>query len=565
MAFSQITIKSSILRSSLCSFILSLLFVATPAAASQIEPGGRVVVREGELQGKRDSGAWVFNGVPYAAPPVDERRFTAPHPPEPWSGVRDANEVGPLCPQGEALDENCLYLSITAPVSGVNAPKPVMVWLHGGGLSVGSPNDYDATRMAVEGDVIMVKVASRLNVFGYLALPGLEGSGQFGLLDEQAALRWIQSNIAAFGGDPENVTLFGESGGAIRTCAHIVSPGSVGLFHKAIMQSGGCTLHKEWPTNLTTLGTFSCPQGEAVSEYCNYLTTAWIPIEEAEQKGIEVARELGCTQDADDERISCIRKISRAKLLEVGGERVGQAAYATATLPTEPGTALAEGHFNRVPVLAGTNRDEARSFVGLSRLMGAPITEDMYQDLLRKGYGEHAEEVGRRYPISQFPDEPEAPALAWAETLTARMFACPASEDMRALAMRVPVYGYLFDDPNAVGLVPFAPDFPSGASHSGELPLLFDLTSGMPIDLGTGKKLPFSEGQRTLGEAMIRYWTTFARTGAPNAFGLPQWPRFNPERQGPVLRLTPGLEETKPVDAHELHQCDFWQTVDQRR
>ncbi|MHB2266756.1 carboxylesterase/lipase family protein [Aliihoeflea sp. PC F10.4] len=544
MAFPHTMLKSSVLRSSLCGLILSVLLVACNGHAGEIDPDGRAVVKEGALQGTRVSNAWVFHAVPYAAPPVGERRFAAPQPPESWEGVRDASDVGPLCPQGEALDEDCLYLTISVPGNGADEPRPVMVWLHGGGLHVGSPNEYDATRMAVEGDVIVVKVASRLNVFGYLALPGLEGGGQFGLLDEQAALRWVRSNIAAFGGDPDNITLFGESGGAVRTCAHIVSPGSRGLFHKAILQSGGC--HTEWPTNVTAFGTF------------------WVSIEQAEQKGIEIAQMLGCTQDADNARISCIRDIFPAKLLEVGAERSGQAAYGTATLPTMPGTALADGDFNHVPVLVGTNRDEGRSFVGLARLLGSPITEDVYADLLKEGYGEHAEAIGRRYPVSLFPGEPEAAALAWAETITARMFACPANEDMHALAAKAPVYGYLFDDPNAIGLVPFAPDFPSGASHSGELPLLFDLTNGMPIDIGTGEKLPLSEEQRTLGEAMIRYWTTFARTGAPNALGLPHWPRFDPPRQASVLRLTPDMETTELIDAHQLHQCDFWKTIIER-
>ncbi|UZD69372.1 carboxylesterase/lipase family protein [Brucella sp. JSBI001] len=523
--------------------MLMLGCAPTEATVKHVGQDGTVSVEQGTLQGRRQGDAWLFQGVPYAAPPVEDNRFAPPRPLEPWQGVRAATEPGPSCPQGEAPDENCLHLDVTAPVTDSGAPRPVMVWLHGGGLHVGSPNEYDATRLVTTGDVIVVKVASRLNVFGYLALPGLEGGGQFGLLDEQAALRWVRDNIAAFGGDPGNVTLFGESGGAVRTCAHMVSPGSAGLFHKAILQSGGCNMR--WPTNVTPLGSF------------------WIDRTEAERLGVEIANAVGCDRADDDERLQCLRAVPAAKLVEAGGAS-GQAAFGTPTLPLEPGVAMAQGRFNPVPVLIGTNRDEGRAMVGLSRLMGTPITEPGYAELLVEGYGEDAAAIAERYPVSRFAGEAEAPALTWAETITSRMFACPADQDRRAIAGLAPVYGYLFDDQNAVGLVPIAADFPPGASHSGELPLLFDLTSGMPVVVETGEKRPISDQQRALGAAMIRYWTAFARNGDPHVEGLPAWPRYDPQRPASLLRLVPGMDRAELADARTIHECDFWDGIDRR-
>lgn len=196
-----------------------------------------VRLEAGTLQGVADHQIVRFQGIPYAAPPVGALRWTAPQPIQSWSGIREATTLASPCPQGEnILNEDCLYLNLTVPRSS-NRAKPVMLWLHGGGLVGGTGNTYDPQRLALEGDVIIATVNFRLGVFGYFGYPNLAGSGTFGLQDQQAALRWIKRNIAAFGGDPNNITLFGESGGAVAACAHLTSPGAAGLINKAILRS----------------------------------------------------------------------------------------------------------------------------------------------------------------------------------------------------------------------------------------------------------------------------------------------------------------------------------------
>ena len=238
-------------------------FAMVPAGTSrgQEEDHGRDVVRveSGLLRGVVSDTTVSFLGVPYAAPPVGSLRWAPPQPAPSWGGVRDATRpAGPAAQEpgevpGGSTNEDCLHLNIVTPrTSGHGRARPVMVWLHGGGFSSGTANTYDPRRLVVEGDVIVVAVEFRLNIFGYFGYPGLEGSGTFGLQDQQAALRWVKRNINAFGGDPGNVTLFGESGGAIATCAQLTSPGSEGLFHKAILQSGATTT--SWPRNAANLG-----------------------------------------------------------------------------------------------------------------------------------------------------------------------------------------------------------------------------------------------------------------------------------------------------------------------
>ena len=226
--------------------------LAFPLLAAIQEPvkveGGLITGTPGWGWGVRE-----YLGVPFAAPPVGSLRWAPPQPPAPWSGTHDATHPAKMCAQGTVANEDCLYLNITVPRGpGKRSPKPVMVWVHGGGLSVGAGSTYDPRRMATEGDVIVVTIDFRLNVFGFFAYEGLAGSGTFGFQDQQAALRWVERNIAAFGGDPHNVTLFGESGGGVGTCAQLTSPAAVGLFDKVIMQSGGCST--SWPRNGAYLG-----------------------------------------------------------------------------------------------------------------------------------------------------------------------------------------------------------------------------------------------------------------------------------------------------------------------
>jgi para-nitrobenzyl esterase len=507
-----------------------------------------VRVESGALRGMLTNGVLVFLGVPYAAPPVGSLRWSAPRPAKNWEGVRDARKMPVPCAQGVPgtasvnTNEDCLYLNIAAPAeAAVHGLRPVMVWLHGGGFSAGTGNSYDPHRMVIAGDVIVVTIQFRLNIFGYFGYPGLKGSGTFGLQDQQAALRWVKGNIAAFGGDPGNITLFGESGGGIAACAQMTSPSAKGLFQKVILQSGAATT--SWPRNSANLG----PIG-----------SFWRPLKGIEEAGVQFASKNGISRDAGSrEAIKRLRELPASVLLAKSGE-FASAAYGSRILPNHPAMALKKGHFHAVPVISGYTSNEGRGIASGMQLKagGQPMTEGRYRELLLEAFGSRIPDVEAHYPRSGYG----SPALAWSAIYTDRMFACPQMGAMRALAKRAPVYAYEFADPNSPGLIPFLPGFPSGASHSGELPFLFDLDNG-PIDITSGKLIPLSSEQQSLAETMIRYWTQFARSGNPNAPGNPAWPAFTGNEEGTHVQfLSSGPGGVSPrSDAASKHQCGFWE------
>ncbi|MFJ4934182.1 carboxylesterase/lipase family protein [Streptomyces pseudovenezuelae] len=463
--------------------------------------------RQGLLEGLTAGGVTIYQGIPYAAPPVGPLRWQPPAAPPTRTSTRTAAEPGPACAQPEVADsaEDCLYLNVTTPADGADrkAPRPVVVWLHGGAFSSGSGDQYDATRMARQGDVTVVTVNSRLGALGFFAHPDLPDSGAFGLQDQQAALRWVRDNAAAFGGDPGNVTLMGESSGGASVCAQLASPKAAGLFHRAVIQSGSCL--QNWPKNTLAPGdpaaTYFAPQGELA----------------AKGRGA-----LGCRS------LKCLRAKPVKDVLSLNG-RFHQPAYGTSVLPQSPARALAAGHVHRVPVLQGNTRDEHRLFTALFTLDG-PMTAADYRRLLTETYGRRqAARIARVYSPGAMP------ALAWAEVGTDRSWVCPTLAADRLLARHVPVYSYEFADrhPPAPDL---HPDFPLGAYHSAELPYLF----------GMGD-LQLNGGQSALSRRMIAAWTTFARAGTPGD----NWPPF-PYTQQLARHALSG------VDAAAEHHCAFW-------
>jgi para-nitrobenzyl esterase len=545
----MISARLSFAHRLICLFLLLLASSDEAPAAHADEAGDVVAVQLGQVRGRVDERVIQFLGVPYAAPPVGPLRWAAPQAPEAWSGVRDCTKPALPAAQGAgevaggSENEDCLFVNICVPQGSADGQaKPVMVWLHGGGFSSGTANTYDPKRMATTGNVIVVAVEFRLNIFGYFGYPGLEGSGTFGLQDQQAALRWVRDNIAAFGGDPQNITLFGESGGAVATCAQLTSPAAKGLFHKAILQSGAVTT--SWPRNAANLG----PHG-----------TFWLPLETVEAVGKEFAKELNIPDELPpDEALARLRQIPAKELLAHTGKFFGP-AYGGPILPEHPVQALMAGKCLAVPTISGFTRDEARGIASGMQLTGNAITDETYPKLLKDAFGDRVAEVERQYPRESYPTA----ALAWAAIYTDRMFASTQFTAMRALAARAPVFAFEFADPHSPGLIPFLPDFPSGASHSGELPFLFDLTVPAPFDFTTGKVRPLSPEQQTLAAAMIRYWTQFAHTGDPNAAGLPPWPRFDGNAKAPQVQvLASPPEEIGPRDDVERnHRSEFWQIL----
>ncbi len=522
--------------------IALLILTATMPAAMGSTPSPQtpqtsdedvVVTDAGPVRGTVAADYRLFQGIPYAAPPVGELRWRSPRPVSPWTEPRDATAPGSRCPQvgdeyngPRSEDEDCLFLDVTTPRPADPAsPKPVMVWIHGGGLVGGAGSDHDGRRLAVAGDVVVVTVNYRLGILGFFAHPELTNGG-YGLEDQQAALRWVRDNITAFGGDPGNVTLFGESGGAVSVCAHLTSPTAAELFHRAIIQSGGCI--GDAPANTFFPG---------VPEFAT-----WPTIEEIEGIGAAVAAGAGCGDPAT--AVACLRALPAADLL-VGTAIFTRPGSGTPLLPESPELALNEGRFHQVPVLAGHTRDEGTMWAAFHP---QPITAAYYQEQLAIAFGDDAGRIAAEYPVADY----DTPGLAWAAVVTDRVWACPTLAGHRLFAADVPTFVYRFDDRNAPRIFPETPEIPLGAYHASELLYLF-------ATVGLGAPEPLTAGQRELSTQMIQYWANFARSGDPNGPGLPAWEPFTNDDPVPIVQgLAPGAAGIDAIDAIAEHRCDFW-------
>ncbi len=482
-----------------------------------------------------------FLGIPYAEPPVGDLRWAPPEPYAPWTTPRDASAYGSRCPQtpspfGEpATTEDCLFLNVYVPhkkavaARDLRRKRPVMVWIHGGAFQVGSAENYDPTKLVTTGDVVVVTVNYRLGALGFLAHPALSAespagvSGNYGILDQQLALRWVQDNIAAFGGNPKRVTIFGESAGGISVHSQLASPLAEGTFHRAIVQSGALFLQ---PT-----------------------------LDAAETGGAAVADGLGCS----DQTAACLRALSVEDVL------AGQPSTLQSTSPVIDGvvlpqpfrTAFQSGNFNRVPVIEGSNHDEMRLFVAIYfDLQGGPVTAEGYAAAVASLLGipeSIAEVLITRYPLADYA----SPGVALAALATDAAFACNALAADRWLSNFVPTYAYEFADATAPQLFLPPASFPYGAYHAAEIQYLFDVPSPLPPQ-------PLNADQAQLSEAMVRYWTRFARTGKPVARGSIRWQRFDTEAPGgaQLMSLVSPAPATKPASFfHFDHQCGFWDSV----
>ena len=492
----------------------------------------------GALRGFYHDDAREFLGVPYAAPPVGPLRWRPPQSAARWTGVRRATRPGDVCAQTGSstglptttTSEDCLYLNVYTPRRMHGGALPVMVWLHGGAFISGAGSIYDGAVLAQKGDVIVVTINYRLGAFGFLALPALDAegaggsSGNFGLLDQQAALRWVQGNAQAFGGDPRNVTIFGQSAGAASVCGNMASPSAAGLFVHAIAESG-------------------CLQP--------------LPSQQAaDQKGGEFAAGLGCANAAT--AAACLRTRPAAAVLAAQGADSWSPVVGGAVLPLAPAQAFATGQYNHVPLLDGTNHDEGRFFVAINfDAVGAPLTAAQYPAAIADVFGANAAVfITAEYPLSNF----SSPDLALAAVLTDAEYSCQALRVDESL-LSSGVYAYEFDDPNAPVIFDFAPlTFPLLAAHSSELAYTFQR---VPL---RDTRPPFTPTQLALSNEMIRYWTAFAATGDPNAVRFPDrpapaaapWPLFTSSRQE-IQELVPGATAAVPISAVGAdHHCSFW-------
>lgn len=508
----------------------------TVAAAPGTGPAPLVVTTDkGAIQGMTLNNAREFLGVPYAAPPVGALRWRPPQPAAPWSGVRDATKPGPNCAQTgniatgvpfTSTDEDCLYLNVYTPTSAPARPLPVMVWIHGGGFVGGAGSIYDGAALASKGDTMVVTINYRLGAFGFLALPSLDNesadrsSGAYGLMDQQAALRWAVRNAVAFGGNPRDVTIFGESAGGASVCANMASPTAFGLFQRAIAESG-CLLPT--PTKTT-----------------------------AEQHGATFATAAGCTDPAT--AAACLRGKSASDVLAAdaasgGGSLVWAPVTGGRTLPLAPQTAFTIGAYAHVPLLQGSNHDEGEFFVALQfDALGHPITAAQYPALIQARFGSAAPQVLAHYPLANFP----SPDLAFARVLTDSSFSCPALL-ADTLTAGSGSFGYEFADPSPPNDFGLTFSFPLGAAHSTELQYVFQSIPFLDVTP------PFTPAQFALSDQMIGYWTRFAANGDPNGPGAPHWPRFLP-----LLNLIQELVPSATVPEHSFateHQCGFWAQI----
>ncbi|HEX5144006.1 MAG TPA: carboxylesterase family protein, partial [Mycobacterium sp.] len=526
----------------LLSLMFAMLVLAgcgshTPAARtpspsdSSADPGlssGVVLTHAGAIRGLVTPAYLLFQGIPYAAPPVGALRWQPPQPAPAWSGVRDATMPGTRCVQDTARDpdfgrtvgEDCLSVSVWAPRAAPSqAGRPVMVWFHGGGFANGSADIYGAQGLVTRGDIIVVTVNYRLGAPGFLAHPGIGGAGNYGLVDQQAALRWVRDSIASFGGDPTKVTIAGQSAGGMSVCDHLVAPGSAGLFRSAIIASGPCSA-----------------QAGVVS---------------AQRDSIAYAAARGCPDGAGV--AACLRALPATRLSEppwfyrIGSNTLTGPAVGTPVLPVDPVTTMAAGDAARVPVLIGTTHDEFTLFMALEYLRrGRVPTAAEYPGMLAEVFGPHAGAVGAHYRIERFGGDV---ALAYSAAVTDAYFSCVADRIGDGQATVAPVYAYEFNDPRPPTPEPFhRVPFPVGASHALDLRYVFAVGGAPRKDLL----------QQRLSDQMIDYWTSFVNTGIPGFAGGPVWPAINGHLDdGPRMSFEPNGARVITTFERD-HQCAFW-------
>ncbi|MGN6376743.1 MAG: carboxylesterase/lipase family protein [Sphingomonas sp.] len=475
----------------------------------------------GDLRGSVEGGLHVFRGIPYAEPPVGDRRWKPPVPMSRWQGVRGATAFGAACFQLESrldsvyapdapfpMSEDCLALNIWAPADAQNAP--VFVWIHGGALWNGAARDplYDGARLAERGAVV-VTINYRLGVLGWLAHPELSAespdgiSGNYGLQDQILALKWVRDNIAAFGGDPDNVTIAGESAGALSVMYLMISPLAQGLFAKAIAQSA----------YMITMPTLKQAQHGLPS---------------AESAGERLAAAL----QASD--LEALRAMDPAKLT-TSAAAAGFAPFGTVdgrSLPQQMVTAFSSGEQARVPILAGFNSGEIRTL----RMLAPPVPDSAaaYEAAIRSRYGDLADAFLSLYPSSNLQES------IFATTRDA-LYGWTAERLVRQQsALGLPAYLYLFDHG-----YPTMEEAGLHAFHASELPYVFGTFDGTPP---RWPKVPETPDEQALSDAMIDYWIGFARDGRPTARQAPDWPAFGSgpaymhfaEQPRPAADLMPG-------------------------
>jgi para-nitrobenzyl esterase len=501
---------------------------STACGSDVVAAPGLVVTDHGAVRGAREGGVYAYRNIPFAAPPVGALRWKPPSAASCWSGIREGAAWGPICPQSDAKgtapiagSEDCLQLNVFAPAD-KPGPLPIMVWIHGGGHVTGSAANelsgirtYDGGALATKEGVIVVTINYRLGALGFLAHPTLaaedpdRSEGNYGTLDQLAALRWVKANAAAIGGDASRVTIFGESAGAVSVCTLVASPLAKGLFSGAIMQSGGCVAKART---------------------------------DAEAFGAKVFAAAKCETAADP--LACMRALGAEAVvgaLPVDIDIAGAAAAGYGSVddgyvvPGKPLEIIAAGGHVKVPMIVGSNSDET------SRSVPIPptATAAQYEAAVRTLLGAHADPVLAAYPAADYP----SPWKAYVALTTDVKFGCSARKTLRALSKSsTPAYRYYFSHALDTG-----PAAKLGAWHGVDVLYVFD-------HLAIGGYVP-GAGDKTVADAMMHRWASFARNPAdPNGAQAPAWPAY-------AAASDPYLELASPVvtgTALRTPQCDFW-------
>src|SRR5580693_6872769 len=489
-----------------------MLFLAgmTDAVAAQVR------TEAGSVEGSTgtDGKVQAFKGIPYAAPPVGALRWKEPQPVPNWQGARKATEFGARCMQGNvfgdmvfrdaAPNEDCLYLNVWTPKASPDGKLPVMVWIYGGGFQAGATSEprQDGERLAHKG-VVVVSMNYRLGIFGFFSHPELtkesphHASGNYGLQDQAAALQWVRKNIAAFGGDPENVTIFGESAGSFSVSALMASPTSKALMHRAIGESGAF--------------------------FGRTLTAK--PLAESEQDGVKFAQSIGAGS------LEKLRALTAQQTLDAASKDKNAFRFGPNIdgyfFPDSPSEIYAKGNEAHVTLLAGWNHDEGNyhMFFGTD-----PPTKENYAKKASQMFGEKTPDV-----LKAFPGETDEQAKSSADLIATANFIGYGTWKWIEMQVRTgdsAVYRYEFDQ-----APPLAPPAAGAAAsvesprayHSAEIEFVFGMLDS--------KKLPWRPEDYELSEQMGSYWTNFAKTGNPNGAGLPQWPQYGAKDGYEVMHL----------------------------
>jgi len=508
-----------------------LLATGTPARAEDL-CSAPMATAAGPVVGKADEsgGNCVWLGIPYAAPPVGELRFKAPQPAPAWTAPREAFNYGHMClqvPAKDGMSEDCLYLNVWRPKK--SGSFPVMVWIHGGGYVMGSgggglsgKESYNGMQLATTGDVVVVTINYRLHVFGFLADPALraedpnKSTGNYGSLDQVAAIRWVHDNIAAFGGDPANVTIFGESAGGWSVCTMLATPLNQDMFAHAILESGGC--------------------GKSESMEAGY------------ERSARAVKAAGC-QPGD---LPCLRKLPAEAFFKHGiadlynyGMEWGP-HHDGYLLDSRPLDMIRAGNFNHVPLLAGFNRNEVDAVL-IARPQLWNALPFQYKPLVRRNLGLSEEEANRLVDLYKLKDFENRPRKAFGKMYTDAGLACPTYLGLDAFArqgMNAFLYRFDYDEMQYGGVI--------GAMHAMEVPFVFNTVAGAKKDT------MYARGSRetalALAAAIEGYWTNFARAGNPNGPKLVDWPVYKADDQRLMVLDT----NIRVSPAGMSDRCAFW-------